>query len=84
MSRLLAGVIVLLLALATASGAFAGRITGYNGVSVVKSVEAGQCGIRDEADFRDRLQKSLNNAGLALDHASAWMPNPSSRCKASA
>jgi hypothetical protein len=70
MSRLLAGVIVLLLALATASGAFAGRITGYNGVSVVKSVEAGQCGIRDEADFRDRLQKSLNNAGLALDRGS--------------
>jgi hypothetical protein len=74
MSRLLAGVVMLILAAAAASGASAGPITSpitsYNGVTVVKSAGAGQCGIRDEADFRDRLQKSLNNAGLALDRGS--------------
>lgn len=70
MSRLFAGLIVLMLASATASGAFAASIAGYNGVTVVKSAEAGQCGIRDEADFHDRLQKSLNNNKVALDHGS--------------
>jgi hypothetical protein len=70
MKRLLVGVVVLVFASAAARGAFAGPIAGYNGVTVVKSAEADQCGIRDEGDFRDRLQKSLGNTGVALDHGS--------------
>ena len=71
MRRLLAGFVVLLFAGAAASGVSAGSIAGYNGVSVVKSAGAGQCGIRDEAEFRDRLQNGLNGTGLVLDRGSA-------------
>jgi hypothetical protein len=71
MVRVFAGLVVLLAALAAPGGVSAGVITDYNGVTVVKSAGTDECGIRAEADFRDRLQKGLADKGVALDGAAA-------------
>jgi hypothetical protein len=52
------------------AGGQAAAIPDFNGITVALSPEAGQCNIRSDADFRERLKGGLDSVGLSLDEAS--------------